>query len=174
MICPDCQHDNIPGVDDCASCGQDLTGFDEPVGNSPLEATIMESSIERLHPRPPVIVPPDPTVAEAITTLCDRHIGCLLVGEPDNLRGIFSERDALLRIAHRFDAVSSQPIADFMTSDPETLEVDVPIAFALNRMSSGDYRHIPVTRDGRVEGVISIRDVLRFLSEWYPDLIPSS
>ena len=67
----------------------------------------------------------------------------MLVGEPDDLQGIFSERDALLRIAHRYDATSSRPIADFMTLDPETLDADAPIAFALNRMSSGDYRHIP-------------------------------
>ena len=60
-----------------------------------------------------------------------------------------------------------------MTSDPETLEADVPIAFAVNKMYSGDYRHVPITRGGRVEGVISLRDVLRFLGEWYPDLIPS-
>ena len=173
MICPYCQHDNNPGTDNCESCGQDLTGFDKPVGQSPLEVTIMEASIERLHPKPPVIVPSDTTIAEVITTLCERHIGCVLVGEPDDLQGIFSERDALLRIGHRYDDVSSRPIADFMTPEPETLEADAPIAFALNKMSSGDYRHIPITRDGRVEGMISLRDVLRFLSEWYPDLIPS-
>ena len=60
-----------------------------------------------------------------------------------------------------------------MTTEPETLEADAPIAFALNKMSSGDYRHVPVMRDGHVEGVVSLRDVLRFLSEWYPDLIPA-
>jgi len=87
--------------------------------------------------------------------------------------GIFSERDVLLRIAHRFNQVATRPIAEFMTTDPVTLEADAPIAFALNKMSSGDYRHVPVTRGGHVVGVLSLRDVLRFLSEWYPDLIPT-
>ena len=174
MICPDCQHENFAGADDCANCGQDLTGFDEPAGGSPLEEAIMQAPIERLSPKPPVMVPPDTTVADAIETLCARGIGCVLVGGPDELLGIFSERDALLRIAHRYDRVASRSISEFMTSDPETLEADVPIAFALNKMCAGDYRHVPVTRDGRVAGVVSLRDVLRFLGEWYPDLIPAS
>ena len=172
MICPDCQHENIPGVDDCDNCGQGLTGLDQPVGHSPLETTIMEARLDRLHPRPAVIVPPETTVAETITTLREQHIGCVLVGEPDDLLGIFSERDVLLRVAHRYDEIAEQAVSEFMTTGPETLEVDTPIAFAFNKMSSGDYRHVPVTRDGRVEGVVSLRDTLRFLSEEYPDLIP--
>ena len=173
MICPDCQHENLPGVDNCENCGQDLTSFDHPVGDSPFERTIMEAPLERLHPKPPVIVPPQTTIAETISMLREQHIGCVLVGEPDELLGIFSERDALLKIAHRYDQVASQAVAEFMTTEPETLEVDAPIAFALNKMSSGDYRHVPVTRDGRVEGIVSLRDVLQFLSESYPDLIPT-
>lgn len=174
MICPDCQHENFAGADACANCGQDLTGFDEPAGASPLEEAIMQASLDRLHPKHPVIVPPETTVADAIETLRERGIGCVLVGGPDELLGIFSERDALLRVGERYGQVASRAISEFMTSDPETLEADVPIAFALNKMFAGDYRHVPVTREGRVEGVVSLRDVLRFLGEWYPDLIPAS
>ena len=120
------------------------------------------------------MVAPETEVETAIATLRDRHIGCVLVGEPDDLQGIFSERDVLMRIAHRYDEVASRPVSEFMTREPETLEAVAPIAYALNKMASGDYRHVPVTRDGRVEGVVSLRNVLRFLSEWYPDLIPSA
>jgi CBS domain-containing protein len=173
VICPYCEHDNIPGADSCAECGQDLSSLDHPAAETPLEETIREASLERLHPTRPVMVAPDATVAEAIATLGEKRIGCVLVGEPDNLVGIFSERDALLRTAHRFGEVASQPISDLMTPNPVTLDIDAPIAFALNHMASGDYRHLPVTRDGSVVGVVSLRDVLRFLSEWYPDLIPA-
>ena len=172
MICPDCKHDNVPGEDECSNCGQDLTGFDQPAGSSPLETTIMEASLAQLWPKSPVMVAADTAVSEAIETMRRHEIGCVLIGRPDELQGIFSERDALLRVAHRYDEVASMEIGEFMTREPETLEADAPIAYALNKMSSGDYRHVPVTRDGRVEGIISLRDVLRFLSEWYPDLIP--
>ena len=171
MICPDCQHENLPGADNCADCRQDLTAFDQPQGHSPLETTLLKESLDRLHPRPVVIVPPETTIADTISILSSSHIGCVLVGEADKLLGIFTERDALLRVADRYHEVALQPVAEFMTTEPETLEFDALLALAFNKMSSGDYRHIPVTRDGRVEGVVSLRDGLRFLSEWYPDLI---
>lgn len=173
MICPYCEHDNIPGADSCAECGQDLSALDQPAAETPLEETIREASLEGLHPTAPVMVAPETTVAQAVETLRERRIGCVLVGAPDQLVGIFSERDALLRTAHRFAEVAARPIFELMTPNPVTLEIDAPIAFALNHMASGDYRHVPVTRDGTVVGVVSLRDVLRFLSEWYPDLIPA-
>ena len=67
--------------------------------------------------------------------------------------------------------VQHGPTPHLYGSGPDTLEIDALLTFAFNKMSSGDYRHIPVTRDGRVEGIVSLRDGLRFLSEWYPDLI---
>lgn len=173
MICPYCGTDNIQGVDACEHCGQDLTRFDRPRGRSPIEATLMEESLERLAPKPPVMVPPSTTVREAVAMLCEKRIGCVLVGEDGVATGIFSERDVLLRTAHRHEQVADQPVAEFMTADPEGLEIDSTIAYAVNRMSLGDFRHLPVTRDGKLVGIVSLRDILRFLGEWYPDLIPA-
>lgn len=173
MICPYCNYNNIEGADTCEHCAQDLTGLDQPHARSLLEANIMEESIAKLGPKPPVILPGETTVAEVVHQLSERHIGCVLVGSVDKVAGIFSERDALLRVAHQYEEVASKPISQFMTPDPEKLDVGSPIAFALNRMAVGDFRHLPITRDGRLEGIISLRDILRFMSEWYPDLIPA-
>ena len=46
MICPYCSADNMPGVDNCEDCGQDLTSFDKPEGRSPIEASLMEATLE--------------------------------------------------------------------------------------------------------------------------------
>ncbi len=172
MICPYCGHENISGVDNCSECMQDLTAFDEPTGQTPIESSIIEESLSRLRPRSPVIVPPTATIAEVIQELCENHIGCVLVGTPDDVEGIFSERDVLFRVADRYyEETASKPVSEFMTPDPERLDIDASIAFALNRMSVGGFRHLPVTRQGRVVGIISLRDVLSYLSDWYPDLI---
>lgn len=173
MICPYCDHTNIEGVDTCENCTQDLTGLDQPTGRTPVESSLMEAPLAKLQPKDPVIVSPEATVAETVAELCRKHVGCALVGSQDLVEGIFSERDVLMRIADKYDQVANLPVSEFMTRDPEMLEITTPIAFALNRMSVGDFRHIPVTEEGKLVGVVSLRDVVAFLGTWYPDLIPA-
>ena len=173
MICPDCKHDNIPGADVCADCGQDLTALDTPGERTELEAHLTGRPVADLGPKDPIFVPADATVAEAVARMCERRIGAVLVGAPDDLRGILSERDVLLRFGDRYDAVKDAPVAEFMTPAPQTIDAEAPVAFALNQMHAGDFRHLPVLRDGNLVGMISLRDVVRLLSETYPDLIPA-
>jgi CBS domain-containing protein len=52
-----------------------------------------------------------------------------------------------------------------MTANPVTLEANDKIAFALQKMDVGGYRHIPILFNGKLAGVISIRDILRYLTE---------
>lgn len=172
MNCPFCGYDNMTGAATCENCGQDLTDLDLLSPRSAIEASIMESSLAALKPKSPVMVPPEATVAEVIRILREHHIGCVLVGSNDRVVGIFSERDALTRLSDRYSESAPLPISQFMTANPEMLDLGAPIAFALDRMSTGGFRHLPITRHGRLQGIISTRDILRFLSESYPDLIP--
>ena len=84
---------------------------------------------------------------------------------------ILSERDLLLRVGERYEELAGNPVSEFMSPDPETLEAEHPVAFALNRMAVGDFRHLPITRDGVLAGIVSLRDVLGLLADWYPDLL---
>ena len=165
MICPFCEYDNIAGDDFCSYCEQDLGGLDLPAAASRMQEKMSEASIGRLSPRTPVTVPPTATVREAIEMLCRHHIGCVLIGDDREIVGIFSERDALMRIAHCLADVADEPVSNYMTAAPEQLDASSPIAFAMNRMSVGDFRHLPIQRNGRTEGIVSLRDVLAFLSE---------
>ena len=103
--------------------------------------------------------------------MVDQKIGCLIIAEDGKPIGIFSERDVLLRVSHILDEVADKPISEFMTKRPERLDENTPLAFALNMMSVGDFRHLPVLRDGELAGVISLRDVLSYFCSWYPELI---
>lgn len=170
MICPSCGYDNIPGIDSCAECLMDLQSLDVPTGNSPIEDSLIREPVRSLGPKKAIAVAHDTTVEDVIELLVEKNIGCVLVERAGRVAGIFSERDLLLRVSDRLDEVRERPVADFMTERPETLDESSPLAFALNKMSSGDFRHLPLTRSGRPSGIVSLRDFLAFVFRWYPEM----
>jgi CBS domain-containing protein len=93
----------------------------------------------------------------------DKSIDCVLVTEANRLVGIFTDRDAVLKVAG--GAAGSRPIGELMTQDPVVLRHDETIAVAINKMAVGGFRHIPIVEDGRPTGVITARDVVRHLVE---------
>jgi len=151
-----------------------LTSLETVGPNTELGQSILDTSVAHLGPKLPFIVSPETPVSEVISSLRENHIGCVLIGSSEYIEGIFSERDALNKVASHYEEVADQPISRFMTSDPESLDATTPIAFALNEMSLGHFRHLPVTYQGKLEGVISIRDMLQFLSSKYPTLVQSA
>jgi CBS domain-containing protein len=80
------------------------------------------------------------------------NIGCVLVGSPEHLDGMFSERDLLFGIGENYEQVKERPVTQFMTSRPEMLDADAPLLHALGRMAAGGFRHVLVTRDDRLVG----------------------
>ena len=83
--------------------------------------------------------------------------------------GVFTERDVLFRIVDRGRNPAQLPLQEVMTPDPETLSVRSTVAHALNKMSVGGFRHIPVVDDEhRPAFVVSVRDVVEFLVESFP------
>jgi CBS domain-containing protein len=85
------------------------------------------------------------------------------------LTGIFTERDILLKVIDCGRNPATLPLSDVMTSDPESLALDARLAWALNMMSVGGYRHLPITDDrGWPAFIISVRDIVEFLVESFP------
>ncbi len=164
--CPFCGHENIPGADECSECLQPLVFLSKPTARTPLERSILKDRVSALAPREPMLVHRDVPVAEALRRLVNWKIGSVLVVDGnEQLVGVFTERDALLRIGTTIGEVADASVADFMTPSPVTINEDDPIALALQKMDLGGYRHLPVMREGRVTGVISVRDILHYCSE---------
>lgn len=168
IICPDCGHENIPGADHCDDCGQSLSPLSKPTPSMELELRLTKDRISTLESKPPLAVTPDRSVGEVLSLMVDERIGCVLVCDGDKLVGVFSERDALMRLGVDVALYRDRPISEFLTPSPVTLECKHKIAFALHKMDLGGYRHIPVTTDGKVTGIISIRDILKYMASHLP------
>jgi CBS domain-containing protein len=113
----------------------------------------------------------DTTVAGAITAMRAAKIGSVLVIRKGGaLTGIFTERDALNKLALGELDPRKTPLSVVMHDNPETLTLDDPIGYALRIMSHGGYRHVPlVDKNGSPVGVVSVRDIVDFIADHFPD-----
>jgi CBS domain-containing protein len=100
----------------------------------------------------------------------EHRIGCVLVQRAGKLVGVFTERDVLTKVVFR-ETSGTMTVESVMTREPETLEETQTIACALNKMSVGGYRHIPIIKRGKPVGVVSIRDLVDFLVELFPERV---
>ena len=165
MICPNCGYDNVPGDESCKHCEMDLTQLDRPAAQNRLERTLMEDVVGSLKPREAVVVCLNATVGQTLDSMLKSNLGALLVIDDEGkLRGIFSERDLLTRVAGIHTSWEHLPVREVMTPDPETVCLTDTLAQALQKMDVGGYRHLPVVEDGRPVGVISVRDMMRHLT----------
>lgn len=137
-----------------------------------LGSEVFREPVSLLCSRRPIGVDAGVSVADAIATMAEHRIGCLLVTRDERLVGIFTERDVILRILREGRDPARTPVDEVMTPDPETLPIDAEICWAVNRMSHGGYRHVPlVDGDDRPVGIVSVKDVLDYLAEFFPDQI---
>jgi CBS domain-containing protein len=99
--------------------------------------------------------------------MADHGIGCVLVLDGESLVGIFSERDVLTRVTSQPTRLK-EPVRAVMTPKPFTISANDSIGYALQSMDLGGYRHIPIVDGaGKAVGLISIRDIVRFLGVYY-------
>jgi len=166
MNCPYCSHENIEGMDDCEECGQPLSDLHLPTPATVVERSLLKEKISAIELREHLIIAPDTRIQEVLERLVEKEVGCAIVVENDQVVGIFSERDALMKLNVDFAELGSCPVSQFMTASPQTLAASTKIAFAVRQMDQGGFRHIPIVdEDGKLAGVISVRDILRYLTE---------
>jgi CBS domain-containing protein len=163
MRCPTCGFENLLGSDICDNCGSDLAGHDTPQSATTFRGQLLGERLDQLEVAAPEIVEVTADVDEAIRRMHDKGIDCVLVVEGGRLVGIFTDRDAVLKVAGT--KAGRQPISAVMTHDPVVLRHNETIAVALNKMAVGGFRHIPIVEDGRPTGVVTARDVFHHLAE---------
>ena len=126
--------------------------------------------VARLEALPPVCVDPGMTVREVLRELQKRRRSTVLICRGSLLVGIFTERDALKLMAT--DANLDVPVENVMARNPVVVSPEDSVGDAISKMSRGGYRRLPiVNRDGVPTGVLSVRQILRYLVEHFPTAI---
>lgn len=108
---------------------------------------------------------PDETVLEAIRRMAEQNVGALLVLEDDQLVGFFSERDYSRKVILQGLRSEDTPVRTVMTTPVLTISPDATVQQGLSIMSEKFVRHLPVTDDTGVIGVVSIGDLVKAVIE---------
>ena len=118
-------------------------------------------SILRLALVPAVTIQQGASVTKGILLMEQEKVGALFVVENDQLRGVLTERDVMVRVAlHRLDPTSTR-VGDVMTSPAWALSTDATVGDAIGMMAAHQVRHLPIVSQGSVKGMVSLRHMLR-------------
>lgn len=131
-----------------------------------MDARTLCAPIKTLKYRTPTCVESGTSAPEVIDLMQKRRVGCILVVREGELVGIVTDRDLLLHIVGKRRSPEGLKVEDIMTASPETLRIGDPIAFAVNLMRLGRYRHIPLVAEDNMTpvGYISTSDIVRHVA----------
>jgi len=162
--CPACGADVLPGSDHCEECGSDLHDYERAEPTSKIARTILSDRLSALEPPEPVLAGPQESIAEVVKKMIDRRHGAVCIVENEEIIGIFTERDVLMRVAGKGLDLESTPVSKVMTRDPLTFAMDVNLAYALNQMSVAGLRHLPIVEGKKPIGITTVRGVLNYIA----------
>ncbi len=121
--------------------------------------TILERKGTDIH-----AIRPGASVLDAVDELCRHHVGALLVQDEGTTVGILSERDILSRVILKRRDPATTRVSDVMTHDVVCIDLDSSPEEAMRIMTEQRCRHLPAVEDGRIAGMISIGDLVRWVS----------
>ena len=108
-------------------------------------------------------VPSTVTVYQALELMFEKIIGALLVIDEGKFVGIFTERHYARKLALRGKSSKETTVGEIMTEQPVTVTCDTSIEDCMRIMTIKKIRHLPVTENDRIVGVVSMGDVVRYI-----------
>lgn len=166
-ICPSCQAENIPGTEFCDECGSDLRHLALPQAETEFEEHLMHDHLGDLGASDALVVHPGDPVTLVVHLMRRQGVDCVLVqDDKDEIAGIVTERDIMMKAAGPNVDLSALAVKDIMTADPVMLRDTDTLAVALHKMSIGGFRHMPFIEAGRVTRLVSVQDVFRHVSRF--------
>ena len=114
-----------------------------------------------------VTVEPDIRLSAAIKLLGERKIGAVLVMSQARLEGVLSERDIVRVLGERGASVMDEPVSNVMTRRVVSCRETDTVSEIMEMMTTGKFRHLPVVENGKLVGLISIGDVVKWRVQEY-------
>ena len=138
-----------------------------------LDGRTLRAPVTVLDGPEPICVRAHDSVRKAIDLMKGNRIGAVMVVDGEGkLSGIFTERDVVHRLLDRGLDWQALSVGEVMTRKPESLQPDAMIAYALNFMHVGGFRHVPIVDTaGRPVTIVSIKDVVAYLADFFPEEI---
>lgn len=133
-----------------------------------VEQALREEQLRYLDLPATVNVEPGTPLREVIDLMKENATGCVMICSGGRPRGIFTERDYLYKVAET-GVDRGSPIDDFMSTELKTLSPEDRLGDAIELMTRGGYRHIPlVDPKGLLAGLISARNIVDYIVEHFP------
>ena len=119
----------------------------------------MAQTVEQIMTTNPRTVNVDDTVRDAAVVMRDSDIGDVIVTEDGQVTGILTDRDVVVRAVAEGRDAESTSVADICTTGIQAIEPDASIDDALRMMRDADIRRLPVVKNGRPVGIVSLGDL---------------
>ena len=119
----------------------------------------MADTVRDVMAESPWHVEPSDSVEDAAKRMRDEDVGALLVVEDEELKGIVTDRDIVVKAVAEGDKPGKAKIEDVCTADTTTIEADASIDDAIKAMREADVRRLPVVEDGKPVGILSLGDL---------------
>jgi CBS domain-containing protein len=148
---------------------EEMNIADEQDTSTALSSETFLHPVEELSLPPVIALDIKSTVGQAIDLMQSKKIGSLVIVDGQRLMGIFTERDVLMRVIGKIEDWRNAPIHEVMTGSPQTLQKQDEIAYVLNNMHVGGYRHVPIVDENETPiSMVSIKDVVSWILDHFP------
>ena len=147
----------------------DRIAAEERPGPSELESVLVQDTLKSVQFNQALIVDEQASLYQAVRMMRKHKQACVLVTRDGRISGIFTERDLLMKIVDTGIDLERTPVRSYMTPDPVTLSADAGVVYALNKMVVDGFHRLPlVDSEGRPVGVVSMRNIIEYLSSFFP------
>jgi CBS domain-containing protein len=125
-----------------------------------MNASLIKSKVKSLDPKAPFFLNKDASVKDAVKSMKEHQMGCVLIQDGEKWAGVLTERDVLRSLSRNVD-FKNMKVTELMDDYPTYLYEDDSAAYALNEMSVGGYRSLTVVgKDNQPCGILTIEHIL--------------